>query len=134
MRVTIDLFDGAGPVDYRQQIAAKHPLKLTRKLNEPSQCCFGVTCAPSTLQLSQNARVIVADDDGACYFTGYVTTEPVLEYCGAGSDGPAYITIIRATSDEVLLDKQALQAGNGQIGQPVSALMTAQQYDESGDT
>ena len=125
MRVTIDLFDGAGPVDYRQQIAAKHPLKLTRKLNGPSQCCFGVVCGQSALQQSQRARVMVADDDGACYFTGYVTTEPVLEYCGAGIDGPAYITIIRATSDEVLLDEQALQAGGGQIGQPVSSLMTA---------
>lgn len=125
MRVTIDLFDGAGPVDYRPQIAAKHPLKLTRILNEPSQCSFGVTCASSALQSSQNARVTVADDDGSLYFTGYVATEPVLEYCGVGAEGPAYIAIIHATSDEVLLDKQALQAGNGEIGQPVAALMTA---------
>src|SRR3954466_16413704 len=108
MRATIDLFDGAGLVDYRPQIAVKHPLKLTRKLNEPSQCSFGVTCAPEALLHCQNARVMVADDDGSCYFTGYVTTEPVLEYCGAGTEGPVYIAIILATSDEVLLDKQAL--------------------------
>ncbi len=124
MRVTIDLFDGAGPVDYRPLIAARHPLKVVRKLNEPSQCSFGVTSAPRALDRSQNARVTVADDDGSCYFTGYVTTEPVLEYCGTGTEGPAYNTIITALSDEVLLDKQTLLARNGQIGQPVSALMT----------
>jgi hypothetical protein len=125
VRVTIDLFDGAGPVDYRPQLSAKHPLKLTRKLNEPSQCSFGVTYAPDALQRSQNARVMVVDDDGSLYFTGYMTTEPVLEYRGVGSEGPAYITIVHATSDEVLLDRQALQAGSGAIGQPVAALMTA---------
>src|SRR4051794_23286316 len=96
VKVTIDLFDGMGPLDYSRQIAARHPLKLTRKLNEPSRCSFGVTCAPTALQYSQNARVTVADDDGACYFTGYVTTEPTLEYCGVGTDGPVYVAIIHA--------------------------------------
>ena len=87
MRVTIDLFDGAGPVDYRPLIASSHPLKVVRKLNDPSQCSFGVISAPASLQNSRNARVVVADDDGSCYFTGYMTTEPVLQYCGAGIRG-----------------------------------------------
>lgn len=125
MRVTIDLYDGAGPVDYRPRIAASHPLKLVRKLNEPSRCSFGIACMPSGLQQSQNARVTVADEDGSCYFTGYMTTEPVLQYCGAGIEGPAYVAIVSAVSDEIQLDKQALLASNGRIGQPVSVLMTA---------
>jgi hypothetical protein len=125
VRVTIDLYDGAGPVDYRPLIAASHPLKLVGKLNEPSRCSFGVACTSTGLQQSQNARVSVADDDGSFYFTGYMTTEPVLEYCGAGIEGPAYIAIVSAVSDEIQLDKQALPTSNGRIGQPVSVLMTA---------
>ena len=104
MRVTIDLFDGAGPVDYRPLIAARHPLKLIRKLNGPSQCSFGVISAPASLQNSRNARVIVADDYGSCYFTGDMTTEPVLQYCGAGMEGAEYITVVSVSSDEVLLE------------------------------
>ncbi len=45
-------------------------------------------------------------DAGTLLFTGYLATEPVADYAGAGLAGPVYRIAFTAISDEWLLDKQ----------------------------
>lgn len=126
VRITIDVLDGTGPLDYSSAIDARHPLKVVRKLNEPSTCSFGVLRANNTAPpLLRNARMVITDDNGIFYFTGYLVTEPILEYLGAGTEGPAFCVVVTAISDEILLDKQALSRTSGTFGQPVSTLMNS---------
>ena len=124
MKITVDVLDGRGPLDYSSDIEAKHPLTIFRKLNEPSTCTFGVLQTNNTtLPLLRNARVVIANDNGLLYFTGYLVTEPVMEYLGTGTEGPAFCAVVSAISDEILLDKQALPRSSSSSGQTVSTLM-----------
>jgi len=124
VKITIDLLDGTGPRDYSSTIDAKHPLKIVRKLNEPSTCTFGVLSTGTSPTLLRNSRIVVGNDSGVLYFTGYVATEPVLEYLGAGVEGTTFSAVIFAISDELLLDRQELSRSSNTSGQPASTLMS----------
>jgi hypothetical protein len=79
-------------------------------LNAPSRCSGSLLLnpAPALAVPVRRARVVVAADNGTVLFTGYLATEPVAEYVGAGLAGPVYRAAFSAVSDEWLLDKQSL--------------------------
>jgi hypothetical protein len=108
VKLTIDNNDGKGAVDYSASIVAAQPFRIVRRLNEPVTC--GVTLLPAqgVAIPARNGRIIVADDSGIILFTGYLATEPALEFVGRGIMGAAYQAIVSAISDEILLDRQPL--------------------------
>ncbi len=85
-------------------------------LNTPSRCSGALQVgspanpgASSALLVPvRRGRVVVTSLSGAVLFTGYLATEPVPVYVGAGLAGPVYRVAFTAISDEWLLDKQSL--------------------------
>jgi hypothetical protein len=123
MKLTIDNLDGAGALDYTAALCADAPLKpagaaltIDRVLNTPSRCTGTLLvgavanpgAAPALPVPVRRARIVVASDSGTVLFTGYLATEPVSVYAGAGLAGPVYRVAFTAMSDEWLLDKQSL--------------------------
>jgi hypothetical protein len=106
MKLTIDNLAGAGPVDYSAALSADGPLQIERTLNAPSRCNGALVLDAALPVPVRRARVVVASDAGETLFTGYLATEPVADYVGAGLAGPVYRTAFAAVSDEWLLDKQ----------------------------
>jgi hypothetical protein len=128
MKVTFDNLDGLGTGDYSASLCADGPVKIDRVLNAPSRCSGTIAVGDSTLAVPvRRARVVVTADSGTMLFTGYVTTEPVAIYAGAGTKGPVYRIDFGAVSDEWLLDKQSIPpggAGLGEFGGQVLATLT----------
>ena len=116
MILTIDNLDGNGAIDYSSTLCADAPLTIERVLNTPSRCTGALDVgspanpgASSTLIVPvRRGRVVVSAASGAALFTGYLATEPVPVYVGAGLAGPVYRVAFTAVSDEWLLDKQTL--------------------------
>ena len=114
MKFTIDNLNGGGAVDYTAAISAEAPFTIERVLNTPSRCTgtldVGAPANPGSLPAlpvpARRARVVVSTDSGTILFTGYLATEPVPVYVGAGLAGPVYRVAFAAISDEWLLDKQ----------------------------
>ncbi len=114
MKFTIDNLNGGGAVDYTAALSAEAPFTIERVLNTPSRCTgtldVGAPANPGSLPAlpvpARRARVVVSADSGTILFTGYLATEPVPVYVGAGLAGPVYRVAFAAISDEWLLDKQ----------------------------
>ena len=107
MRLTIDNLDGVGARDYTAAVSADAAFAIERTLNAPSRCTGTLLLAGGRLPVpARRGRVVVTSDAGAVLFTGYLATEPVAEYAGAGLAGAVYRVAISAISDEWLLDKQ----------------------------
>jgi hypothetical protein len=128
VKVTFDNLDGRGAVDYSAYLCADGPVKIDRVLNAPSRCSGTIALGNSTLVVPvRRARVVVTADSGTVLFTGYVTTEPVSIYAGAGTTGPVYRIAFSAVSDEWLLDKQSVPpsgAGFGEFGGQMLTTLT----------
>ena len=130
MILTIDNLDGSGPLDYSNAVMTKPPLRIERKLNEPSTCSF-LLLPPLASNLSvplRLARVTVSDDSSIILFTGYVATEPALQSAGEGVDGPVYEAAVSAVSDEVLLDMQGISQRTSRFALPageISQMLTS---------
>src|SRR6202047_2913283 len=104
--------------DYSATLDATVPMKIARKLNEPSVCQFalnlqagGPLVAPTRFE-----SLAVTGDDGTVYFTGYVVGTPMPEFAGLALDGPCYRFAIEAASDEVLLDQVLMAPSKGLSG------------------
>lgn len=124
MKLTIDNLDGNGAIDYSASLAAKQPLKITRRLNEPSLCSFTLVLAGTTLSTPlRNGRVIVTDISANTLFTGYVAAEPASELAGAGTEGQIYLLQLSAVSDEILLSRLSVPQTRGTAGQTVTQLV-----------
>ncbi|MGC2297848.1 MAG: hypothetical protein WA476_03525 [Acidobacteriaceae bacterium] len=108
MKITIDNYDGHGPVDYTGSIVAARPFRILRRLNQPVTCTVTLFPASGLATPARNGRMIVADDTGNILFTGYVATEPALELAGQGTMGAVYQALVSAISDEILLDRQSI--------------------------
>ena len=127
MKLTIDNLDGRGAVDYSSAVCPEKPLRVQRKLNEPSICAALLHCGGNGLPAPvRYARVTVSADNSDVLFTGYIATEPAQLYAGDGLAGAEYRTEISAISDEWLLDRQQVPlSGNGYsqgIGQLLKTL------------
>ena len=108
MKLTIDNYDGNGPVDYTGSVVAGRPFRILRSLNEPVSCAVTLSPAQGLAMPARNGRMIVADDSGNILFTGYVAAEPALELAGQGTMGAVYQAAVSAISDEILLDRQVI--------------------------
>lgn len=117
MRITIDNEDGRGAQDYTGAVVAEAPIKVVRKLNTPSTCTAEIALGlPGLPAPVRKARVVVSRGAGEILFTGYLATEPVAIYAGAGVAGPVYRARLNAVSDEWLLDKQSAGSSAGSGG------------------
>ena len=106
MRLTIDNYDGAGPVEYSQLLSNTAPLTIERRLNAPTLCEFRLVRPNATFRMPvRDAYVTVQSDAGSTLFTGYVSSEPSLRYLGLANEGPLMKMLVHAESDEFLLDR-----------------------------
>ena len=115
MKITI------GGQDYTFALDAIHPLTIERKLNEPSVCELWITLpAGASCSLARNESIQIAGDDGTTYFNGYLAAAHVPEYAGIGIEGPRYRSLVRAVSDEYLLDQGGMAPAGGSAGRACS--------------
>lgn len=131
MKLTIDNYDGNGPVDYTASVVTDRPFRITRRLNEPVTCSLTLFPAQGLGLPARNGRVTVADDSGNILFTGYVATEPALELAGQGTMGAVYRAGVSAISDDILLSRQSVpQTGatyGASAGQALQTLLARMQ-------
>ena len=126
MVLTIDNLDGKGAIDYSPTISGQQSLRIERKLNTPTLCVFVLTgCGEAVPIPARNGRVTVADDAGVLLFTGYILTEPELEYAGSGVGDPVYAASVSAASDEILLNRQGVPQTAATSGQLVTDALQA---------
>ena len=125
--LTIDNLDGAGAVDYSAALSADGPLQIARTLNAPSRCS-GSLWARRPIRARRAPRACPARarrglrrTAARALFTGYIATEPVAEYAGAGLAGPVYRVAFTAVSDEWLLDKQTAHPDRRWVSQSRAA-------------
>ncbi|MHB1023190.1 MAG: hypothetical protein ACYC46_07780 [Acidobacteriaceae bacterium] len=124
MKVTIDNLDGKGPADYSAALSTSKPLRIERKLNEPTICTMLLDCNGASLEVPvRRARITITAENSALLFTGYVATEPAPVYAGAGMTGPLYLTSLSAMSDEWLLDKQPVPMSGAGYSQGTGQLL-----------
>lgn len=125
MKLTIDNLDGNGAIDYSSALSALAPIKIERKLNEPSICTFGLVIAgTSFIAPLRNGRTIVTDNNGVVLFTGYMATEPARQLAGAGTTGAIYQLTATVISDEVLLDFQTVPQTRAAVGATAGQLFS----------
>lgn len=105
MQISIDNFDGHGPVDYTCAVAPEGPITVQRALNVPSRCTAEIVVGAQGLPLPvRRGRVIVMAQSGTVLFTGFLATEPVQMYAGSATEGAVYRARLSAVSEEWLLD------------------------------
>ncbi len=138
MKLTIDNYDGNGPVDYTSSIVAGRPFRIVRRLNQPVTCAVTLFPASGLATPARNGRMVLADDSGNVLFTGYVAAEPALELAGQSTMGAVYQAVVSAISDEILLDRQSIpQTGpiygttGGQALQAMLALLEIESITSS---
>ncbi len=109
MKLTIDNFDSFGARDYSAALDAEHPPRVSRRLNRPAELRAWLLASDAQFVVpARGARLLLARNDGAKIFTGYVTSAPDYEYLGWGERGPVYRYALCATGDESLLDQKTL--------------------------
>jgi hypothetical protein len=121
LKLTIDNYDGNGPVDYTSAVVAGKPFRIVRSLNAPVTCTATLYPGSGRAVPARNGRVLVEDDAGSLLFTGYVATEPALELAGQGTTGLVYQVLLSAISDDILLSRTSTSLAS------VSSGMTAAQ-------
>lgn len=126
MKLTINNFDGKGAVDYTSCIVDGGAFRVARTLNASS--LFYVSLVPSTASLpvpSRNGRVILTDDNGEFFFTGYLAVEPALELIGESTAGQLYAAEVTAVSDDILLNRMALAKEYFSYGQSAAKTLAS---------
>ncbi len=113
-------------LDYTPALDGAQSLSIERRLNEPSQCRFGLTLQGNgSLPVPARGEFIeIAGDDGTVYFTGLTVTGPNPKYVGLGQEGPLYKWEVVALSDEVLLDEMPMPPSAGIAGETVGSLIS----------
>jgi hypothetical protein len=103
------------------------PLKIERKLNEPSTCRFWLVLPAdgSVARPSRNQALFVTGDSGTPYFTGYVVATSLPVYTGMGLEGPRHRLVVEAVSDEILADQLQMPPTRGAAGLGAGALMAS---------
>src|SRR5579864_253292 len=109
MILTIDNIDGAGARDVTSSLSSDKPALIKRKLNQPSAFQAElIATSPAFVVPVSGARVVLARADGTKLFTGYLIEAPEYEYLGWNERGPVYKYLLRALSDEAVLDRTVL--------------------------
>jgi hypothetical protein len=103
MKLLIDSSDYTSHLD-----AATHP-HVKRVLNEPATMSATLIASdPSFVVPATDARVILERNDSVRLFTGYLDGAPAWEHLGWNERGPVYRYQLKATSDEVILNRKRL--------------------------
>ncbi|HEY2861071.1 MAG TPA: hypothetical protein VGJ21_21860 [Terracidiphilus sp.] len=114
-------------IDYTSALDATQPMIIERTLNAPSVCQV-ILALPQDGSLVSPIRsqpISVCGDGGAVYFTGYIVATPLPEYAGQAIDGPRYRLVVRALSDEILLDQTPTHPSNGIGGTTAGSLLSS---------
>ncbi len=91
MKITIDNHAGLGALDYTATLASNSPLKIKRKLNQPTECNFVSDCNATSLASPVHyGRVVVTADAGLVLFTGYIAQVPAPLLTGSGVSGDLF--------------------------------------------
>ena len=111
--------------DYTSMLDAVQPLAIERKLNQPSLCEFWISIPPSSSlpTPSRFQTVSLLADNGFLLFTGFIGMTPMPVYAGLASSGATYRYLIKAYSDEYLLDQALMSTSTGSTGQTVSTVL-----------
>ncbi len=118
MKLTID------NLDYTPALDTERPPHLTRRLNRPSEMrAYVYACDAQFVVPASGARVVLARNNGASVFTGYLTSAPGYEYLGWGERGPEYRYVLRAESDESLLATKTLPERPAFVGRTAGAIL-----------
>jgi hypothetical protein len=103
MKLLIDSSDYTSHLD-----ASVHP-RIKRVLNRPAKLTATLIATdPSFVVPAADARVILERNDGLRVFTGYLDGPPEWEHLGWNERGPVYRYQLKATSDEVVLNRKRL--------------------------
>jgi hypothetical protein len=95
--------------DYTSQLDASVRARVKRLLNRPATMTAALIATdPSFVVPAADARVILERNDGHRVFTGYLDGAPEWEHLGWNDRGPVYRYKLRATSDEVTLNRKRL--------------------------
>lgn len=101
MKLLIDTSDYTAHLD-----AATRP-RVSRALNRPATMTAALIATdPSFVVPAVEARIVLERSDGRRLFTGYLDGPPAWEHLGWNERGPVYRYLLRATSDEVALDRK----------------------------
>lgn len=111
--------------DYSSALDAVRPLTIERKLNAPALCEFCLSL-PADRSLAMPLRLqslTVEGDDCTVYFTGYIASTPMPQYAGMSQEGPYFRCMIRAVSEEMLLDDVLIPQSSNAASQSAGALL-----------
>jgi hypothetical protein len=113
--------------DYSSAVVDSPPLTIQRSLNKYSTCEFTLDCGDTGIPVPlRNQYVQVTASDSTMLFTGYLATDPVLEYVGQTTTGPRYRAHVAAMSEEVVLDRQPLPSNMlGGLSQGAGTMLLA---------
>lgn len=122
MQVTIDNQDEKGPIDYSQAVCAGAPnenaVRIQRNLNEPTVARLQLDCASHGLTAPvRNAWIVICADNGTVLFTGYSSADAEPVFAGYNSEGPRYLLLVNAFSEDWLLNREALPQTAPLLGQ-----------------
>jgi hypothetical protein len=103
MKLTID------SSDYTSHMDASVRARVKRLLNRPATMTAALVATdPSFVVPAAGARVVLERKNGYRVFTGYLDGAPEWEHLGWNERGPVYRYKLRATSDEVTLNRKRL--------------------------
>ena len=95
--------------DYTSHLDASVRPHVKRVLNGPATMAASLIATdPSFIVPAADARVILERNDGVRLFTGYLDGAPAWEHLGWNERGPVYRYQLKATSDEVILNRKRL--------------------------
>ncbi|MHB1937419.1 MAG: hypothetical protein ACYCOR_12650 [Acidobacteriaceae bacterium] len=128
MQVTIDNQDGKGPIDYSPAVCANETMEkavaITRTLNQPTLARLYLDCASHGLATPvTNAFVTITSDSGTFLFTGYLPSAAEPVFAGHTSNGPHYIFVVNALSEDWLLNRDAVPQTAPLLGQTAGEMV-----------
>jgi hypothetical protein len=95
--------------DYTSHLDASVRPRVNRALNKPTKMTATLIASdPAFVVPAADARVILERNDGYRVFTGYLDGAPAWEHLGWNERGPVYRYELKATSDEIILNRKRL--------------------------
>lgn len=126
MKILIDNQDGFGSLDYTASVQFGKDAVITRQLNQPTICTLPIVAGMNGLkQPGSGARVQILDSVGNILYTGYVAGAPAQQCAGSATNGAAFVSLIEAAGDEVLLDTEVNVLDTNLLGDSVLQSWTA---------
>lgn len=124
MKISVDNLRGLGAIDYTSVLDLSIAPRIERKLNEPSRFSCALRGDVNGFVVPESgARIWAVKESGEFLFTGYLTEKPASEYLGWAEAGAVYRYVLRAESDEILLDQKALPRSSPFVGRSAGSAL-----------